>query len=231
MIQRLTAELIGTFILVFAGAGAIMVNDVSGGEVTHLGIGLSFGLAVAIVIYAIGHLSGAHINPAVTAAFAVVRRFPWKEVPAYWGAQLLGAVLAGLALRGLLGLVAGMGATVPSGTWRQSFGFEIVLSFILMFVIMAVAVDRRARLGAPLAVGGAVALEATFAGPISGASMNPARSFGPALAGGPWDSHWIYWVAPLVGMVAAALIYEFCWRGKIGFRPTGAFAEDMKEGA
>lgn len=214
MARQMLAELIGTFILVFVGAGAIMINDKSGGQVTNLGVGLSFGAAVAIAIYTLGRLSGAHINPAVTAAFALVGRFPWRDLPAYWAAQLGGAVMAALVLRGLFGIVADMGATVPSEGAIQSLGLELVLSFILMFVIMAAAADRGAQLRGPLVVGGAVALEAIFAGPISGASMNPARSFGPALAGGPWFSHWIYWLGPLIGMLIAALIYEVCFHRK-----------------
>ena len=210
MLKRWVAELVGTFALVFAGAGAIMTDHLSGGQVTHLGIGLTFGLVVAAMIYATGHISGAHINPAVTLAFALARHFPWKEVPLYWVAQLLGAALACLVLRQLLGPVADMGMTLPSGSDIQSLVFEFLLTFILMFVIMAVATDDRAvGQAAALAIGATVGIEAIFAGPISGASMNPARSLGPALAAWNWSSHWVYWVGPVAGAGAGALLYRW----------------------
>ena len=144
IIRRCTAEFIGTFGLVFAGAGAIMVDFTSGGEVTNLGIGIVFGLVVAAMIYATGHISGAHINPAVTLGFALARHFPWKWVPHYWSSQLMGASAAALVLRALFGDVANMGATLPSGGVWDSLLFEGVLTFFLMFVIMAVATDSRA---------------------------------------------------------------------------------------
>ena len=159
-----------------------------------------------------GHISGAHINPAVTLGFALTRHFRWRDVPLYWVAQLLGAVSASGAHRLLFGLVDDLGATMPAGSVWQSLGVEIALTFILMFVIMAVATDVRAvGHSAAIAIGATVGLEAIFAGPISGASMNPARSFGPALVGWVWSSHWIYWVGPPVGAVTGALIYR--WLG------------------
>lgn len=207
MLKKSAAEFIGTFGLVFAGTGAIMINQLMDGQLTHLGVGLTFGL-VGAMVFATGHISGAHINPAVTIAFAVSRHFPWKNIPYYLAAQLAGAVSASLVLLAILGDVADMGATLPSGSDLQSLGLEIVLTFFLMFVIMAVATDVRAvGQGAALAIGGTVGLEAIFAGPISGASMNPARSLGPALVGWTWSSQWLYIVGPLTGAAAASLAY------------------------
>ncbi len=210
MLRACVAEFVGTFGLVFAGTGAIMVNDLSGGQVTQLGIGLTFGLIVAAMIFATGHISGAHINPAVTLAFALCRHFPWRRVPLYVVAQLAGAAAAGLTLLAILGDVAHMGATLPTGSDPQALGLEVVLTFFLMFVIMAVATDTRAEGGlAAIAIGATVALESTFAGPIAGASMNPARSLGPALVGWTWTSQWLYVVGPVVGAAVAALHYTW----------------------
>ncbi len=212
MLKRCVSESIGTASLVFAGTGAIIVDELSGGKITHLGVGLTFGMIVAVMVYATGHISGAHINPAVTLGFALTRHFRWRDVPWYWIAQLLGSVSASGAHRLLFGLVDDLGATMPAGSMWQSLSVEIVLTFILMFVIMAVATDVRAvGHSSAIAIGATVGLEAIFAGPISGASMNPARSFGPALAGWVWSNHWIYWVGPLVGAVTGALIYH--WLG------------------
>lgn len=209
-VRRYGAEFLGTFLLVFAGPGAVVINEVSGDGVTSLGIGLSFGLAVMAAIYAVGHISGAHINPAVTLSFALARHFPWLQVPGYLAAQLLGAAAASAVLRGLFGNVAALGATIPSHTAVQALGLEMVITFFLMFVIMAVATDVRAvGHAAAIAIGGYVALAATFAGPIAGASMNPARSFGPALVSGEWTHHWIYWVGPIVGAALGAFAYRF----------------------
>ena len=207
--KRSLAEAIGTFGLVFATAGANVVNELSGGRITHLGVGIVSGLIITAMIYAVGHISGAHFNPAVTVGFAVGRHFPVKEIPVYWAAQLFGGSVGALSLRGLFGEVGIMGGTVPRGSTLESFGFEIPLTFILMFVIMAVATDSRAQGGqAALAVGVTVGLNSIFGGPISGASMNPARSFGPALAAWNWGEHWIYWTAPFVGAAIAALAYN-----------------------
>ena len=210
VLRACVAEFIGTFGLLFAGAGAIMVDELSGGQVTHLGIGLTFGLIVAAMIFATGHISGAHINPAVTLAFAISRHFPWKRVPCYILAQLAGAAAAGLTLLAILGDVANMGATLPTGNDPQALGLEIVLTFFLMFVIMAVATDARAEGNiAAIAIGATVALESTFAGPIAGASMNPARSLGPALVGWTWTSQWLYVVGPVVGAAVASMVYTW----------------------
>jgi aquaporin NIP len=208
LLRRSGAEFIGTFGLVTAGCGAIMVNTQTG-ALGHVGIALTFGLIITVMIAATGHISGAHFNPAVTIAFAVTRHFPWREVIYYIVAQCLGAVLGALTLRLLIGDVAALGATLPSGRVEQSFGLEVLLSAVLMFVIISVATDTKA-LGAPaaLAIGFTVALDALWGGPISGASMNPARSFGPAMIAGIWTDQWIYWIAPILGAVLGALGYQ-----------------------
>ncbi|HXG37069.1 MAG TPA: MIP family channel protein [Dehalococcoidia bacterium] len=204
------AEFLGTFLLVFAGTGAIVIDADSRGDLTSLGIGLSFGLAVMSAIYALGHISGAHINPAVTISFALGRHFPWLNVPGYIGAQLAGAATASGVLRLLFGNVANLGATSPSETAAQALGMEIALSFFLMFLIMAVATDVRAvGQAAALAIGGYVGLAAVFAGPVAGASMNPARSLGPALVSQHWESHWVYWLGPVAGAIFGALAYRY----------------------
>lgn len=209
LLRRAGAELIGTYALVTAGCGAIVVNSLTG-ALTHVGVALTFGLIIAVMIAATGHLSGAHFNPAVTLAFAVTRHFPWREVPLYVGGQIMGAVAGALTLQLLFGPVANLGATLPSGSAMQSFGLEILLTAVLMFVIIAVATDTRA-VGelAALAIGFTVLLDAMWGGPISGASMNPARSFGPALISGAWTAHWVYWVGPILGAVIGALLYQF----------------------
>lgn len=214
--SKFLAEAIGTFCLVFAGTGAIVVNEVSGGRVTHLGISLVFGLIVLAMIYTIGHVSGAHMNPAVTIAFHSAGRHPTSEIGPYLAAQLLGAIAASAALRQLFGgQVAGLGATLPGGTALQSFLLELIMSFMLMFTIMGVATDDRAEgTMAGIAIGAVVALEAAFGGPISGASMNPARSFGPAVLTGKFAHHWIYWAAPILGMVLGAKAYRIIGRGR-----------------
>lgn len=208
LLRRSGAEFIGTYGLVTAGCGAIMVNAQTG-ALTHLGVALVFGLVITVMIAATGHISGAHFNPAVTIAFAVTRHFPWREVVWYGGAQVLGALSGALTLRLLFGDVAALGATVPAGSVVQSFGLEVLLSAALMFVIIAVATDTKA-VGAPaaLAIGFTVAVDALWGGPISGASMNPARSFGPALIAGVWTDQWIYWIAPVIGAIIGAVAYQ-----------------------
>ncbi|HIA04331.1 MAG TPA: MIP family channel protein [Myxococcales bacterium] len=207
-LQKVAAEMVGTFALVFAGCGAIMVNAQSG-VITHTGVGVVFGAVVMVMIYATGHISGAHFNPAVTIAFASVQRFSWREVPYYIGGQLVAALGAAWLLQFLFGSVAELGATFPAGSDLQSLVLEGVLSFFLMFVIAAVATDSRAEgQMAGLAIGGTVALAAIFGGPISGASMNPARSLGPALVAGNLTSIWIYLVGPIMGAVTGAQVYR-----------------------
>ncbi len=207
--RRVGAEMIGTFALVFAGCGAIMVDRLTGGSITTLGIALTFGLVIMVMIYATGHISGAHFNPSVTLAFAATGHFSWRDVPAYVGAQLVAALLAASMLKALLGPVADLGATLPSGSAAQSLMFEVILTFFLMFVIASVATDGRAVGSmAGFAIGGTVALDAIFGGPISGASMNPARSLGPAVAAGRLDSIWIYVAGPVLGALAGAFAYR-----------------------
>ena len=202
------AEGIGTFALVFAGAGAIVV-DARTHELGHVGVAITFGLVIMAMIYAVGHVSGAHLNPAVSLAFAVSRHFPWSRVAGYWAAQLAGAVLAAALVRLSLGSDADVGATLPSGSQAQSFVWELILTFFLMFVIMAVATDTRAiGEAAAIAVGGTVGLNAMFGGPVSGASMNPARSIGPALVSGNLHALWLYIVAPIAGATLGAVAYQ-----------------------
>jgi MIP family channel proteins len=213
--RALLAELVGTFALVFAGAGAIMV-DAETGEPGQVGIAITFGLVIMAMIYAVGHISGAHFNPAVSFAFAVSRHFPWSRVAGYWAAQVAGALAAALLLRASLGDIANVGATIPSGSNGQAFLWEAVLTFFLLFVIMAVATDTRAvGEAAALAIGGTVALDAMFGGPVTGASMNPARSLGPAVAAGELSSVWVYLTAPVLGAVIGAVAYQFV-RGERG---------------
>ena len=207
--RALVAEAIGTFALVFAGCGAIMV-DAKTGALGHVGVAIAFGLVIMAMIYAVGHISGAHFNPAVTMSFALARHFPRGQVPLYWAAQLAGALSAAAILRGSLGNVAHVGATYPSGSDRQAFLWEAVLSFFLMFVIMAVATDTRAvGEAAAIAIGGTVGLDAMFGGPITGASMNPARSLGPGIVAGDLHAIWVYLLAPIVGAGVAAITYAF----------------------
>jgi MIP family channel proteins len=206
--RRSGAELFGTYALVTAGCGAIVVNELTG-ALTHVGVALTFGLIVVVIVAATGHLSGAHLNPAVTLAFALTRHFPWRETPAYIAGQMIGAVAGSLTLLGLFGPVANLGATLPAGSALQSLGLEVLLTAMLMFVIMAVATDTRA-VGelAALAIGFTVGLDALWGGPISGASMNPARSLGPALVAGVWQDQWVYWLGPIFGATAGALLYQ-----------------------
>jgi len=207
--RTLAAEAIGTFALVFAGCGAIMV-DAKTHQLGHVGVAITFGLVIMFGIYAVGHISGAHFNAAVTFAFALTRHFPWPRAAAYWCAQFIGAITAAALLRASLGNIANTGATLPSGSQGQSFLWELVMSAFLMFVILAVATDTRAvGEAAAIAIGGTIGLDAMFGGPISGASMNPMRSLGPALVSGDLHAIWIYIAAPLVGAVLGGLAYQF----------------------
>jgi MIP family channel proteins len=207
--QRLVAEAIGTFALVFAGCGAVMV-DAKTGQLGHVGVAITFGLVITAMIYALGHVSGAHLNPAVTLAFVLTRHFPRSRAGAYWLAQLAGALAAAALLRASLGNIAHVGATLPSGSQAQSFLWELVMTAFLLFVILAVATDTRAvGEAAAIAIGGTIALDAMFGGPISGASMNPARSIGPAVVSGNLHALWLYIVAPILGASVGGLAYQF----------------------
>jgi aquaporin NIP len=208
-VRALVAEAIGTFALVFAGAGAVMV-DAKTHQLGHVGVALTFGLVIMAMIYAVGHVSGAHFNAAVTFAFALTRHFPWSRAVGYWVAQFVGAFAAAALLRASLGSIAHVGATLPSGSQAQSFLWELIMTAFLLFVVLAVATDTRAvGEAAAIAIGGTIALDAMFGGPISGASMNPMRSLGPALVSGDLHALWLYIVAPLVGAAIGAAAYQF----------------------
>ncbi len=203
------AEGFATFALVFAGCGAVVVDSERGGTLGQVGIAAAFGLVIMVMIYATGHVSGAHINPAVTLSFVATRHFSARDALGYVPAQLAGAVTGAMLLRlAWEGTPANLGATVPSVGAGSAFVYELVLTAFLMFVIMAVATDTRAvGAAAAIAIGGTVALDALFGGPVTGASMNPARSFGPALVASEWTDFWIYVLAPLLGALAGALLY------------------------
>ena len=214
-LPRYAGELVGTFLLVFVATGVVVANVAADGAITHVGVAIATGLVVMAMIYALGHLTGAHLNPAVSLAFAVGRHFPVRDLLPYWLAQLLGAALASLTVRALWGDVGRLGTTLPGLDDGRALLLEALLTFMLMFVITAVATDVRAvGQAAALAVGGTVMLEVMFAGPASGASMNPARSFGPALVSGTWESQWIYLVGPLAGAVFGVVTYEYLRRAE-----------------
>jgi MIP family channel proteins len=198
--RKLAAEALGTFALVFAGTGAIVIDEVTHGAVTHVGIALTFGLIVLAMIYAVGDVSGAHLNPAVTIGFFAARRLGGRWVVPYLLSQCVGAILASLVLRFMFPTNDTLGATVPAGSALQSFILEFILTFLLMFVILSVSTGSKEKgVLAGVAVGSVIALEALFAGPISGASMNPARSLAPALVSLRFDSLWLYLIAPVLG--------------------------------
>ncbi len=204
--NRYFSELLGTFALVFAGTGAIIVNDVTGGTVTHPGVALTFGLVVTAMIYAIGGISGAHLNPAVTAGFWFAGRMPGRDVVPYIASQGAGALIASLFWKAVFPTHATLGATLPSVGLPAAFALEVALSFLLMCVIIHVATGAKEQgVMAGVAVGATVGLETLFAGPLTGASMNPARSLGPAIVSGHLTELWLYLSAPLVGAVIAIL--------------------------
>lgn len=204
--KKLAAEFLGAFALVFAGTGAIVINEVTHGAVTHVGIALTFGLIVLAMIYTVGDISGAHLNPAVTLGFWAARRFEARQVLPYLASQCAGALLASGVLRLLFPANVTLGATLPADTALQSFVLEIILTALLMFVILNVSTGANEKgITAGIAVGSVIALEALFAGPISGASMNPARSLAPALVSGHWEHLWIYLTAPVLGALLAVV--------------------------
>jgi aquaporin Z len=221
MRRKLLAECFGTFALVFAGTGAVVIDAASGGRVTHVGVALTFGLVVLAMIYAVGDVSGAHLNPAVTVGFVLAGRFPARLAIPYSFAQLAGALLASLLLRASFPGHPTLGATVPAGSALQSFVFEAVLTLVLMFVILSVATGAKERgLVAGVAVGAVIALEALFAGPVSGASMNPARSFAPAVISGTLDHLWVYLAAPPLGAALAVIVCKAIHEGGCCSAPT-----------
>ncbi len=208
--KKYIAEMIGTFALVFSGTGAIVINDVTNGVVSHVGIAITFGLIVTVMIYSFGTISGAHINPAVSIAFVFTNRFEKKMLMGYIIAQLIGAFMASASLRLLFREHETLGATIPFGSWQQSFVLEVILTYFLMVVILFVSQNKNKAVHqfTGIAVGGTVLMEALFAGPITGASMNPARSIAPALVSGKISELWIYLIAPIIG----AILASFTWK-------------------
>lgn len=207
--KKYLAETIGTFALVFCGTGAIVINEVSNGGITHIGIAMTFGLIVLAMIYALGDKSGAHLNPAVTIAFTVAKRMNVKEAIPYIIAQVIGAFVASLSLKLLFPENQGLGATLPAGSDMQSFILELILTFFLMFVIMNVSTGAKEKgITAGIAIASVVGLEAMFAGKICGASMNPVRSLAPAIVSGNLHSLWIYLIAPVIGAIIAVFAFN-----------------------
>lgn len=206
--RQYVAETIGTFSLVFCGTGAIIINDVTNGTISHPGIAVTFGLIVMAMIYAFGNISGAHINPAVTIAFSCTRLFERKKVLGYITAQLMGGMIASLVLHFLFQDHPNLGTTTPVGDWHQTFILEIILTYLLMLVILFVSQNKSVNQFTGLAVGATVLLEALFAGPITGASMNPVRSIAPAIISGNTAELWIYIIAPIVGAVLASWTWK-----------------------
>ena len=210
-LKPLLAEFIGTFALVFAGTGAIVINDVSGGAVTHVGIALTFGLVIMAMIYTVGDISGAHFNPAVTSAFWLSGRFAGKQVLPYVLSQGAGAIAASGVLHFLFPTQTTLGATLPAGSDMQSFVLELILTFLLMFTILNVSTGAKEKgVTAGITIGAVIGLEAMFAGPICGASMNPARSLAPAVVSGHLEHLWIYLAAPVMGAWLAVFACRGC---------------------
>ncbi|MDB9754847.1 MIP family channel protein [Winogradskyella sp.] len=211
MSKKAFAELLGTFIMVFCGCGAMTVNEITGGAITHVGVAITWGLVVMAMIYAFGHISGAHLNPAVTIGFAVAKKFKWKDVPLYLTAQTMGAFLAILVLWLLFPESSSFGHTYPAEGFApyKAFIFELFLTFFLMLVILNVSIGSK-EIGsmAAIAVGGVILLEAMFAGPMTKASMNPARSLAPAFVSGNLEHLWLYLTAPIIGAILAVFCHK-----------------------
>lgn len=225
--RKYAAEIFGTYGLVFAGTGAVVIDAVSGGAVTHVGVSLTFGLIVMAMIYAVGDVSGAHLNPAVTLGFLFAGRLRGRCVIPYVASQLVGAFLASFTLLLLFGNRASLGATLPAGSVWQSFGLELILTAILMFVILCVSTGpKEVGTMAGIAVGGVIALEALFAGPICGASMNPARSLAPALVSGNLHALWVYLTAPVIGSAISIPL----WRATRGNGAPGPLPRSVEPG-
>ncbi|KAL3624027.1 Aquaporin NIP2-1 [Castilleja foliolosa] len=219
-LKKVIAEIISTYMLVFVTCGSAALSASDEHKVARLGASVAGGLIVTVMIYAVGHISGAHMNPAVTLAFAAVRHFPWIQVPFYVAAQLTGGIAAGLSLRLLLNPIKHVGTTSPSGTDNQALVMEIIVTFSMMFITSAVATDTKA-IGelAGIAVGSSVCITSIVAGPISGGSMNPARSIGPAIASNYYKGVWIYVVGPICGTLLGAWSYNFI---RVSNKPAGA---------
>ena len=208
--KNYVAESIGTFALVFCGTGAVVIDQQSGGAVSHAGVAITFGLIIMAMIYSLGNISGAHFNPAVSIAFTITGRFPVKQLPGYMVSQLIGATAASAILKGLFPANQLLGATMPAGSEMQSFILEFVLTFFLMLVILSVAIGSKEQgMFAGLAIGAVVGLEAMFAGPVCGASMNPARSFAPAIISGHLEHLWLYIVSPVIGAITAIPLWNY----------------------
>jgi len=211
--KKYLAEFLGTYALVFAGTGAIVIDQQFHGVITHLGIAITFGLIVMSMIYTFGDISGAHLNPAVSIAFTIAGRFPAGQLAPYIASQLAGALLASLTLKLMFPTNELLGATMPSGTEMQSFVMEVILTFFLMLVIINVASGSKEQgMFAGLAIGSVVALEAMFAGPVCGASMNPARSISPAVISGHMEHLWLYMAAPISGAALAIIVFKILKR-------------------
>jgi len=212
--RRLVAEALGTALLVILGTGCVMTEQITQGALGLTGIALTWGFLVTALVGTLGAISGCHINPAVTVALTAAGRHPAREVAPYVAAQCIGATTGSLVLLATLGNVSSMGATIPTVSVGTALAIEFWLSFVLMATVLGASADERwGGGGAAIAIGMAVALDVLMGGPLTGASMNPARSLGPALVGGRWDSHWVYWAAPIGGMLAAALTMRWL-RGK-----------------
>lgn len=212
-VRKYLAEIVGTFSLVFCGTGAIIINQEAGGVITHMGIAMTFGLIVAAMIFALGDVSGAHLNPAVTLSFAVAKRFPFTEVIPYIIAQSIGAFAASGLLKGCFPENEFLGATIPAGSEMQSFIFEVILTMILVMVIFNVSTGAKEKgITAAIAIGGVVGLEAMFAGPICGASMNPIRSISPAVVSMHLEHLWVYILAPVIGALLGVFIHQILYK-------------------